>query len=152
MMADIYNLMLDETRQNFFQVESWISFLDLKAFGIIAINAILVSFFAIILTKYPTLPYYYLIPCFLLVVSSAFMLFCIWPRKWKKMAGYLIWEEYRSLEADNASQLLAEKYAENEKSLYKIYDLKLRFFKVGLVFTVISFVLNSIVFFWVFEP
>lgn len=145
-MSDIHSLMLEETRSNFFQLESWMSFLDLKAFGIIAINAILVSVFAIILTKYPNLPYYYFIPCLILIVSSAFMLFCIWPRKWKKLAGHRIWEEYKTLEKDSAVQLLAEKYAKNEKALYKIYDLKITFFKTRLIFTRVGFVLESLIF------
>jgi len=56
-MDDIYNLILDETRQNFFQLENLMSNLDMKAFGIIAVNTILFSFYTYFWDKWAaTLP------------------------------------------------------------------------------------------------
>ena len=139
-MGNIYDLMLEEARSNFFQFENLISNLDVKAFGVVAIDAILLSAFVSILSSWkPTVPAYYYVPSLFLVVSLVFMTFCIWPRTWKRQNGEKIISKYGTFNPEDAAGQLAVNYAQAEMKLAKTYDIKLRFFETGLVLTVIAF-------------
>lgn len=49
----INRLMVDDARQSFFQLENLMSSLDTKAFGVVAIGAVLISIYTYILNNFP---------------------------------------------------------------------------------------------------
>ena len=146
-MDDVHFLMLEETRESFFQFESLMSFLDMKAFGIAAIDAIFLSAFIDILSNWKTAsPSYYYTPSIFLVLSLVFVVFSVWLRTWDRQSGKNTICKYGTLESKDAAGQLAVNYASCEEQLRTIYDEKMRFFKIGLVMTGIASILIIIIF------
>jgi hypothetical protein len=146
-MSDIYSIMLEESRQSFFKLENLMSFLDMKAFGIVAINAITLSFFVDLLNNFEVSIYYY-VPLLLFIVSLGFVIFCVWTRTWHRQSGSKTIENYGKLEAEDAASQLAINYASCEEELREIYSEKMMFFNIGLVLMMLGFIFNLFSFFY----
>jgi len=136
-MDDAHSLFLDETRASFFQLENLTSYLDMKAFGVVAINAILLSAFIGILIQLKANSYCY-IPCIFLVISIGFVVLCVWPREHKGQSGLIKVTQYGQLKADNAAGILTANYVDWEERLRKIYNEKMDFLNVALALTIVS--------------
>lgn len=134
-MDDIYNLMLDETRQNFFQLENLMSNLDMKAFGIIAVNAIMFSW-----DKFQS--FWFFIPLCFLIISSALLIICVWPRIWDRQSSEATIKEYGTLTPEKASSQLTVNYATWESYLTEIYEKKIKHLRNGLIVTTLAFILG----------
>jgi hypothetical protein len=148
-MSDIDSLLLEETRANFFQLENWMSNLDMKAFGLATINALLFSLFAYILILFKeNIPLALYLPPSLLVLSLIFLILCTWPQSWRRQIGKATIEHYESLEAEKAARQLAANYSTWECELLKKYWNKFNFFKISLVLTILALVSEIIIFFF----
>lgn len=146
-MDDIYSLMVDETRSNFFQLENLVSNLDAKAFGIIAINTILFTFFALVLDKFDNSLFW--VPLSLIVVSLAILIICIWPRTWDRQSNSATVNKYGTWKFEKASSQLAINYTTWEKLLYKTYKKKIIHLRSGLILTTSAFVIGVIIFIYI---
>lgn len=135
-MSDIYSLMVEESRQNFFQVENLFSAIDTKAFGVVTIDAILFPIFAYILSlkQHPTLLLY--VPSFILLVSLIFLILCIWPYEWRRQISLATINKYGNIPYEKAASQLAINYANWEDQLTAKYWDKYWCFKRGLIITV----------------
>lgn len=137
-MGNTYLLVLEEARQNFFQLENWLPSLDTKASIMIAIDAIILTSLSLIPTfnKQNQFIQFFLIS--LPVLSIAFSVLCLYPRKWDRPSGEKIVSKYLDLELDPVVVELAKTYAKWEAGLWNIYNEKLFCFKIGLRLVVVS--------------
>jgi hypothetical protein len=146
-MDEVHFLMLEETRESFFQFENLISFLDMKAFGVAAIDTIFLSAIVDLLSNWKSgVPVYYYTPSIFLILSLGFIVFCIWLRTWERQSGKNTICNYGTLEPKDAAGQLAVNYASCEEQLRTIYDEKMRFLKVALAMTGIAFIQMVIIF------
>jgi hypothetical protein len=146
-MSDIYSIMLEESRQSFFQLENLMSYLDMKAFGLCAINALLFSIFAYLLSLFKAhIPLVMYIPSGLLVVSLIFLIFCTWPQDWNRQDGLATLNKYGTWDCERASRQLAKNYATSENELFIKYWEKFEHFRKGLILTIFAFVSGIFIF------
>jgi hypothetical protein len=140
-MSSIHDLMLEEARQSFFQLESTIANLDTKAFGFVAVDGVLFTLIGYILSL-NDLPatgntdYWYAVPLSSFGISLFFMTYCVWPRKWRSQDLYLTIEKYGTLEPEDAATQLAVNYVTWEDQLLKIHGKKVRAIMSGLGFMI----------------
>jgi len=79
------------------------SFLDMKAFGIAAIDTIFLSAIADLLSNWKSaVPIYYYTPSIFLILSLGFIVFCIWLRIWERQSGKNTICNYGTLESKDA--------------------------------------------------
>ena len=150
-MSQIFDLMVNDARQSFFQLENLVSCLDSKAFGVVTLDSVLLSIFAYIIVLYKSHILY--IPYSILILSVLFMSFCIRPRKWKRGRSLITIKKYGNLEFEAAANTMAMNYARWEDKLYIMYNKKLRFFKIGLDFLGLSVLLEIIILaYLIFDP
>lgn len=139
----INKLMADDARQSFFQLENLMSALDTKAFGVVAIGAVLFSIYAYVINNIFKFYSLYL-PYSILILSLVFMGGCIFPRNWKRGSSLKTIKEYGNLDFEDAANKVAMNYARWEDKLYKTYRKKFVLFKIGLSFMGLS-VLSEII-------
>jgi hypothetical protein len=118
-MGDIFELMVNEARESYFQLESITTALDNKAYGLIAFNTILLTVFVFSYELYHNNLIF--IPSVLIIVSQVSVLICIIPRTSHRMTGEIIIHRYGVKEFDDAAGQLAHNYAGLEKELNNIY-------------------------------
>jgi hypothetical protein len=136
--GNMHSLMVEDTRLNFFQLENWMTSLDLKSSIMIAVDAILVSTLEPIThfsQQIPILQLLIITPLFLSVIMA---LFCLWPRSWPRPVGMSTINDYSDKRFDYAASKLARNYAEGEKKLKVIYEDKFEYFQISIVLTMIS--------------
>ena len=108
-MVDIFELMVNETRQSFFQRENLLMSVDIKCFGLISINAVLFAIFVYIFTIDKS--DFLCIPSILLVASLFASIASIWPREWDRQDCKATIEKYGELPSGQAATQLAINYA-----------------------------------------
>lgn len=143
-MGDIFDLMVNDARQSFFQLENLMSSLDTKAFGVVAIGAVLFSIYTYILNNFPVNEILYM-PYSILVLSLLFMGCCIFPRGWKRGSSLKNIKENGNLEYEDAANTMAMNYARWEDILYETYKSKLALFEIGLSFMGLSILLEVVI-------
>ncbi len=143
-MGDIHELMLNDARQSFFQLENLMSSLDTKAFGVVAIGAVLFSIYTYILNNLFKNDNLYL-PYSILALSLIVMVCCIFPRGWKRGSSLANIKESEDLGYEDAANTMAMNYAKWEDKLYKTYKKKLVLFEIGLGFMGVSVLLEIII-------
>lgn len=133
-----HSLMVDDARLNFFQLENWMTSLDLKSSIMIAVDAILVSILEPIThfsQQIPILQLLIITPLFLSVITA---LFCLWPRSWPRPNSMSTINNYSDKRFDYAASKLAQNYANGEGKLKVIYEDKFEYFQISIVLTMIS--------------
>jgi hypothetical protein len=127
--GNIESLMLEETRQAFHQRQTLLMSVDLKAFGIIAINAVLISVFSYVLSAVKS--DYLVIPFAFIIASVAFLTKCVWPIEWWGMEAATIVRDFGELEYREAIGSLAASYVQLDEMLKNKYKNKYDDFYVG---------------------
>jgi len=144
-MSDIYDVMAEETRQSYFQLESLTTSLDSKVFGVITADALLFSVFTYIINESFSNKLFYIAPA-LISVSFILLLVSVWPRRHLMHNSKDVIKKYGKLDPREALSQLAANYADLEKELSKTYDKKYRWFFAGLVLTILSMAIELMVF------
>jgi len=143
--------MVDEARESLFQLEYIATSLDSKAYGIIAINTILLSVFAFSFEIYHSKLIF--VPSFIIIASLISVLVCIVPRSSHRMTGEKIINLYGEMNIDNAAGQLAFNYASLEKELNVIYEEKYKYFRWGLLSTIASVIVGFVIIaYLIFDP
>lgn len=145
-MGNIYDLMVNDARQSFFQLENLMSSLDTKAFGVVAIGAVIFSIYTYIINNLFKYNIIYL-PYLVLILSLLVMICCIFPRNWKRGSSLKNIKEHGDLEFEDAANIMAMNYAKWEDKLYKTYKSKVALFEVGLGLMGISIFFEIIIIF-----
>lgn len=121
-MSNAYLLMLEEARQNFFQFENWLPTLDTKSSILIAIDAIILSSLTLIPRFNEQNLFVRIFIISLPVLSIAFSVACLYPRKWDRPDCEKIVSKYMERELDLTIVELAKTYARWETDLFnRIY-------------------------------
>lgn len=152
-MGNIHDLMVNDARQSFFQLENLMSSLDAKAFGVVAIGAVLFSIYTYILSNLFKYDMLYL-PYLTLILSLLIMVCCIFPRSWVRGSSLENIKEHGDLDFQDAANTMAMNYAKWEDILYKIYKRKMALFEIGLglMGASILFEVCIICYLFVFDP
>ena len=152
-MGNIHDLMVNDARQSFFQLENLMSSLDAKAFGVVAIGAVLFSIYTYILSNLFNYDMLYL-PYLTLILSLLIMVCCIFPRSWDRGSSLKNINEHGDLDFEDAANTMAMNYAKWEDILYGIYKRKLALFEIGLglMGASILFEVLTICYLFVFDP
>jgi hypothetical protein len=152
-MGNIHDLMVNDARQSFFQLENLMSSLDAKAFGVVAIGAVLFSIYTYILSNLFNYDMLYL-PYLTLILSLLIMVCCIFPRSWDRGSSLKNIKEHGDLDFEDAANTMAMNYAKWEDILYGIYKRKLALFEIGLglMGASILFEVLTICYLFVFDP
>jgi hypothetical protein len=137
-------LMAEEARQSFFQVENITTYLDYKAFGIIAFDTILFSEFTYFFS--PFSHWYCSGGPLLLFVSLILELKCVWPRNFDRFTADSTIKEYGTLGLEEASAHIAADYADLELDSLDIYIEKMIYLKFGLLSTIAAIIIEAIAF------
>jgi len=142
-MGNIFELMVNESRESLFQLECIANSLDNKAYGLIAFNTILLSIFAYFVDAYHNDFMY--IPTILIIISLLALLVCIIPRTSHRMTGEIIINRYGEKEFNDAAGCLAFNYASLEKELTDIYNKKMNCATFSLIFTIIGIISGALI-------
>jgi hypothetical protein len=145
-MSDKHDLLVEETRQAFFQLENLVTSIDNKAFGMIALDTILLSIFAYVFTLFPTCSgiLLYVSPM-LIMLSLLLVLICIKPRKWYSPDNEKTIKLFENKPANEIARILAANYTSYDIVLTKIYNKKIEYLKYGVWITIISIVVELFV-------
>lgn len=152
-MVDIYELMADQSRQSFFQLENTIASLDSKSFGVMTADALLFSAFTFVL-GHPccSSKLFYISPS-LIIISFALLLASTWPRRYRIQTAECVINKYGSWETKLVLAQLAANYADLERRSLEIYKNKFNWFYAGLVLMAISMAVEMIVYTYItFDP
>jgi hypothetical protein len=138
--AKTWETLGNEARQSFFQLENLIFHIDAKALGMVAINALFITF-STYLFKENSVKTWYIIS-FIFGASVFFMLLCIAPRYYDHRCPSSVINNSTESSSDQVSEQMARDYAWafDNVSTY-IYDEKVQFFTIGFVTTIIGIVL-----------
>lgn len=150
-MGDIFDLMVNETRESLFQLECIATALDNKAYGLIAFDTIVLSALAYSNEIYHSKIMY--LPIFFLFISMIFVLICIIPRTSHRMTGENILHLYGKEDFEDAAGELAVNYASLENELNDVYNIKLKYLRWGLKFTILAMPVGALVLsYLIFDP
>jgi hypothetical protein len=141
-MSSIDELMVEEARQSFFQVENITAFLDYKAYGIITVDAILFTIFTYFFS--PLSHWYCVLGPILLLASLIFELKCIWIRDFDRYTSDSTIRTYGTLKIEDAAAHIAADYADLELDSLDIYREKIVDLKYGLKSTILAIVIEAI--------
>jgi len=142
-----HNLLIEETRQSFFQLENLTTALDNKAYGMIVFNTILISIFGYIIINYFNSPFAY-IALGVLIESFVFLLLCVYLRGWERVKSK---ESIKLFDKSGFKEItgqLAVNYVNNEEFLYKIYYNKLKYLRVSFYLTIIAIFIEAPIIMW----
>ncbi len=144
-MSSIHDLMLEEARQSFFRLENIVTHLDSKAFGFVAFDGVLFTIVGYIfginnISTGKNIDYWYTIPLVSFGLSLFFMIYCVWPRKWRFQDSDLTINKYGTLKPDVAAAQLAINYVTWEDQLSEIHGKKVRAIMSGLGFMIAGIV------------
>lgn len=142
-----HNLLIEETRQSFFQLENLTTALDNKAYGMIAFNTILLSIFGYIIVNYFNYTLAYIAPV-LLAGSLILLLFCVYLREWGRPDSEESIKLFKDLDYKVVARQLAANYVKYERELYKIYFDKAKYLKLSFKFTVAAIVVEFLAIAW----
>lgn len=142
--GNTHELIIDDVRLNFFQLENLITSLDLKSSIIIAIDAILIAGGESMVhfnEQIPIHQFFIIIPPML---SISMAVFCLWPRTWLRPNGLNTINNYADKKFDYAASKIAKNYADGEEKLKLIYVDKFEYFQHSVVLATISIVISFI--------
>jgi hypothetical protein len=146
-MANLWEILAEETREAIYQLENLTSALDVKSSVIIAIDAILFSAllnapkFAEVDLIFRSL---IVIPLFFSILSAVC---CLYPRKWHRFSGKNFVDKYISCDnPDYVASTVANTFANMETELGKAYGSKFCFFKLSIVLLILPLIIESILF------
>lgn len=142
-MSKIYELMVNESRESLFQLESITTSLDNKAYGLIAFYTLLFSIFAYSNEIFHN--NYIYIPLVLIVISLLSLLIAITPRTSHRTTGEIMIHKYGNLSFDDAAGQLAFNYASLEKELTDIYNIKIKYVTISLIYATIAIIAGTII-------
>jgi hypothetical protein len=145
-MDNTHSILLEETRSNFFQLESLSSSLDVKAFGLATIDALLFSMFTYIFTLFKAIPLILYTPSLLLTISLIFSISCVCPQNWYRQSGSATLNKYETWESEDVARQLAKNYTASESELFEKYMEKFGFFQKGLKLSILAFALEIVIF------
>ena len=145
-MNNVHSLLLEEARSNFFQLESLTSNLDMKAFGLIAVDALLFSIFVYLFSLFTNIPLILYVPSLILIVSLVFLILCICPQNWKIQNASATLNKYETWESERATRQLAKNYAASADEISEKYWEKFGFFQIGLKLSILAFISEILVF------
>jgi hypothetical protein len=150
-MSNIYELMINESRESLFQLESIATSLDNKAYGLIAFYTLLFSIFAYSNEIFHN--NYLYIPLIIIITSLLCLLIAITPRTSHRMTGEIIIRQYGNFSFDDAAGQLAFNYASLEKELTDIYNTKIKYVTLSLIYAAISIITGTIILLYlIFHP
>jgi hypothetical protein len=132
------DLMVNESREALFQLESAATSLDNKGYGIVAFDTIILSILAYFLETYPNKLLYICGPSLSLVISLFFVFFSIYPRTTHRMSAGDIINLYGQMKFEDAAGTLALNYASLDKELKEIYENKYKHLRYSLTFTMLA--------------
>jgi len=139
---DKHNLLVEETRQSFFQLENLTTALDNKAYGMIAFNTILVTIFGYIIANHFNHFLAYIAPT-LLMGSLALLLFCIYLRGWERPESEKTIELFKKengLDFKTIARQIAANYVSYERYLYKRYLDKSKYLIWSFYLTIVAII------------
>lgn len=143
-MNEKHSLIVEETRQAFFQLENQTTTIDNKAYGMIAFDTILLSMFAYIFSFYTSHFWLYVAPA-MLVISLLCLLFCIKPRKWYGPDNAKTILLFKDKPIEEISRILAANYTSYDIVLWKIYREKFKWLNIGLKIAMIAIAVEFLV-------
>lgn len=142
-MGDIYDLMAEESRQSFFQLENVTAALDSKAFGVMTADAFLFSVFSFIS---PFSNWLFYIPVALIIISCFLLIACVWPRRFNRQFSEDTINNYGTMDSKKALAHIAANYADLERSQYTVYKNKIAWFLPGLILMVVAMACEMVFF------
>lgn len=145
--AEKHNLLIEEMRQSFFQLENLTTALDNKAYGMIAFNTILLSIFGYIIVNYLNYGLMYIAPV-LLVGSLITLLFCVYLREWGRPIADRTFDLFDNLDVKAISKQLAINYLSCEAALLEKYINKVKYLKISFIFTVLAIIIELVAISW----
>jgi hypothetical protein len=145
-MDNVHSLLLEETRSNFYQLENLVLNLDMKAFGLAAIDALLFSMFVYLFSLFTSIPLILYVPPLILVFSLIFLILCICPQDWYRQDASATLNKYETWEPERATRQLAKNYAVSADELSQKYWEKFRFFQNGLRLAILASISEILIF------
>jgi hypothetical protein len=118
-MDNTHSILLEEIRSNFFQLESLSSSLDVKAFGLATIDALLFSMFTYIFTLFKPVPVILYFPSLILIISLIFLISSICPQNWYRQSGSATLNKYETWKSEDVTRQLAKNYTASESELFE---------------------------------
>jgi len=150
-MSDIYDLMAEEARQSYFQLENVTSALDSKAFGVVTADALLFSVFAFINSPLSNVLFY--IPIVLIIISFISLLIGVWPRHFQRQFCDDTIRNYGTWDSKKALAQIAANYADLESRQFRVYKKKFRWVYAGLILMVMAMFCEIVIFAYItFDP
>lgn len=143
-------LLVEETRQAFFQLENLTTSIDNKAFGMIALDTILLSMFVYMSTLYSSILLY--VAPVLITTALIAILICVKPRKWYSPNNEETIKLFKNKSFGEISRILAANYTSYDMVLWKIYNHKVEYLKYGVWITIISVVVEAIALLYLIFP
>lgn len=151
-MTDLWELVAEETRESFSELESLVSTLDVKSSIVVVIDGVLLTALSLIQDDFRHLNIIIrvliLLPLFLSVLFSAG---CLFPRKWNRIFGPNLINEYEcSEDPDFVACEISKTRSELEKTLQKVYDNKFMLFRISTLFMLATLIGEFILFAYLF--
>jgi hypothetical protein len=143
-MSDIYDLMAEEARQSFHQLENVTAALDSKAFGAVTADALLFSVFIYISSPFSNGLFY--ISIVLIIISFISLLASVWPRRFHRQFSDDTIKNYGTWDSKTALAQIAANYADLEREQYKVYKNKFNCFLAGMVLMVLAMISEIAIF------
>ncbi len=142
LMSSTDELMAEEARQSFFQLENITAYLDSKANGIIALNAFFFTIFTYFFS--PISHWYCSVGPILLIASLIFGLKSVWIRDSERYISDSAIKNYGTLEVSKAAAQIAADYADLELDALDLYREKLIYLKIGLKLTIAAMIVEVV--------
>ena len=142
-MEETHIRLADEAQQAFYQRENLVMSVDVKAFGVIAIDAVLSTIFLYLLTEFKST--WLAIPYVFLVFSLIFLAKCVWPVKWNRPSIPLMLNEYWDLDYKEVIEILSANYIQLDGLLKKIYEYKFKNFYIGIKLVIVALILEIMI-------
>lgn len=141
-MSSTNELMAEEARQSFFQLENITAYLDSKANGIIAFDAIFFTIFTYFFS--PLSHWYCSFGPILLISSLIFGLKSVWIRDSSRYISDSAIKNYGTLDVDKAAAQIAADYADLELDALELYREKLIYLKISLKLTIVAMIVEVV--------
>ncbi len=137
-------LLQEDARQSFFQLENLMFNTDAKSFGLVAIDTLLVTVSGYFLDKTSNELWY--VPAILFCASLFSLLVCAMPRRYERRWPTIPLNRAAKETSELVAAQMAVDYADLTNKLETLYDEKIQFFLVGSLLTLIGFVLSVMMF------
>jgi hypothetical protein len=144
-MSNPNDVLLEEARESFYQLENLASTIDNKAFGLVAIDTLFITISGYFFDKTDLDFDFWSIPIALFSASLLFMLLCAWPRSRRRQDVYETVRNYANKTSDEVAEQLMVNYATLSDDFGKnVYNKKVCLLCIGFAYTCIGFLLSII--------